>query len=136
MRVMTYTATKAASGMGIPSNTHPTIPISAEPKNNGFFMPSLSAKVPTMGLITATASVTTDVTIDQKVWYASSTIPLASHRSLTINGINTEHSRVNAELPTSYIIHFFSIGVNELFFLTLVLCIYKHPFPLQLFFGG
>ena len=47
-------------------------------------------------------------------------MPSVAHLACTIMGMNTEHSRVKAELPTSYIIHFFSIGVNEPFFLTFV----------------
>ena len=118
--VITNTATNAASGSGMPSSTHPTMPISAALKNSGFFMPSLSANVPTMGLMTATASVITEVTVDQNVWYSVSLMPSSAHSACTIMGMNTEHSSVNAELPTSYIIHFFSMGVKSLFLLTLV----------------
>ena len=122
--VMMNTATNPASGRGIPNSTQPTMPTKAEARKSGFFIPSVSAKVPTMGLIMATASVMTDVTIDQNVWYSVLDIPSASHSAWTIMGMNTEHSRVNAELPTSYIIHFFSMGVKSLFFLTFV-CIYN-----------
>ena len=43
------------------------------------FMPSLSANVPTMGLMTATASVITEVTVDQNVWYSVSLMPSSAH---------------------------------------------------------